>query len=354
MNKKYRPFGLRLKSLNRNITSDNNSQMLTLLGMILVISIISLTAFSANLSNIDAMIPIERSSSVWNEYLNIKEDFQTALTYNFANVIIQTNKTSVFVLFYGNYSNFSYEINKAFDKTVDSFYLLALQHGIFFNAELIDYWYITYTTSGPQYEVYYNLYINGGKTSISENITYRFSCFDESMGSADGGTWPGGSGSSGWGLDQSYETYDNDYRTFTGSRYYAQSFVPTKTNLDKIELYLKKDGAPPVLTMYICDNTSAEPDPSNIIVTMNMLNADVKTAYNWVEFNFTDQSVTAGNTYYIVIYASGGDAANQYYWGGDRMGSTYSNGELWASFNSGSTWNLDDTSDACFRTYGYD
>ena len=117
------------------------------------------------------------------------------------------------------------------------------------------------------------------------------------------------------GLDQHQSIYSSldQTRTSNGNNWWAQGFKPKIETLSKVKLYLVKEGNPPNdITLTICDNTSGEPDENQAIVVMSKSAEEIGTSHSWIEFNFTDVSVTRGATYYILVNTSGGDNSNEY------------------------------------------
>jgi hypothetical protein len=154
----------------------------------------------------------------------------------------------------------------------------------------------------------------------------------------------------------------------------AQSFIPQREVLTKVELYVGKN----TTAMYpyivgIRENLSAENlveirvDPSQI-VPLN---------YSWIEFDFNDIWVAIGTTYYIVSYTEN-ITDNFFAWGGHNDSELYPQGCAWMSVDDGDTWSNESTSlemyanhhntgifqqmrfdndttwDMCFKTYGRD
>jgi hypothetical protein len=151
----------------------------------------------------------------------------------------------------------------------------------------------------------------------------------------------------------------------------AQSFIPTKELLTRVELFTGKN----VTTSYplvvgIRDNLTHE----NLVETSVPPEAFVTGNFSWVECNFDDIWVTPGQTYYIVT-STKNVTDNWYVWAGNNNSDAYPNGCAWYSIDNGSTWNQsvaqnqqqqnnvelqrsaprgadNTTGDMCFRTYG--
>jgi len=153
----------------------------------------------------------------------------------------------------------------------------------------------------------------------------------------------------------------------------AQSFIPTKEVLTRVELYIGKNSTatyPYVLAVREeltgDDMTLISVDPEDV-VTEN---------FGWVEFDFDDVMMTIGQTYYIVSYTEN-VTDNFYAWGANNESDSYPFGCAWMSIDDGDTWSNESASlqqgsvetwfnpagrgsfnennvtwDMCFKTYG--
>jgi len=147
--------------------------------------------------------------------------------------------------------------------------------------------------------------------------------------------------------DQEQTQYDN-YRF--GLRYGlwgAQSFKPSLETLTKVELLVGKGGFPPNdLVVSIRDS------PSGSDLTSVFMSADeLQFGVHWIEFDFPDISVVSGDTYYIVLHTVGGSVCNCYLWGFGHN-TSYDDGSLLYSGNSGYSWSNFEMYDFDFITYG--
>jgi len=150
----------------------------------------------------------------------------------------------------------------------------------------------------------------------------------------------------------------------------AQSFVPTKEVLTRVELFIEKNSTTTYpVTVGIRDNLTHE----NLVET-NLGPGNITTGtLSWVDFNFEDLWVDPGTTYYIV--GSTKNATDNYYgWAGSNHSDAYPNGVAYFSIDNGSSWNQslgttqqnmnpyipnlrplgadNGTFDMCFKTYG--
>jgi len=154
-------------------------------------------------------------------------------------------------------------------------------------------------------------------------------------------------------LDQ-YQTDFNGIAGFVGcfngrnwSR--AQSFIPTKKVLTRIQLYLNQFSASYPYVLVIRDNLTGE----NIaMVSVNPSEIPVYPDHEWIEFDFDDVLVNTGQTYYMISYTAN-VAENLYSWG-EVMYNGYPNGTAFSSNDNGVTWEhpYPFVADMCFKTYG--
>ena len=125
----------------------------------------------------------------------------------------------------------------------------------------------------------------------------------------------------------------------------AQSFVPSLSNLSKVELGIISWGVgePTPINLYIRDNLTGE----NLAETSRSIPNYGYDKIYWSTFNFEDLNVIPGNTYYIVCKKTGLD------WGYNlKIGCTYLPGRLFHSEN-GENWNkYPGGCDGCFVTWG--
>ena len=150
----------------------------------------------------------------------------------------------------------------------------------------------------------------------------------------------------------------------------AQSFIPTKEILTRVELFVGKNSTtshPYILAI------REELTEENIVETSQNPEEFVTENYSWLEFDFEDIMVTSGQTYYIVCYTEN-VTDNWYAWAGSNDSESYPNGCAWISIDDGDTWSNDslsdesnvmkkqtgvapigdedNNSDMCFKTYG--
>jgi len=150
----------------------------------------------------------------------------------------------------------------------------------------------------------------------------------------------------------------------------AQSFIPTKELLTRVELLFEKNASAAYpLTCAIRDNLTRE----NIVEISLDPDEFIADNFSWVEFDFEDIWLELDKTYYIVCYTEN-VTDNFYYWAAINESESYQQGSAWVSIDGGNTWGNqsvssdenpveynkayhpfqkdDNTSDMCFKTYG--
>ncbi len=155
----------------------------------------------------------------------------------------------------------------------------------------------------------------------------------------------------------------------------AQSFIPTKEILTRIELYIGKNSTatyPYVLAV------RTELTGEDILATTVDPEDVVTEDFGWVTFDFDEVMITTGQTYYIASYTENA-TDNFYAWGANNDSESYPNGCAWMSLDGGDTWSNESASaqpvnidtwfnpakcrsfkennvtwDMCFKTYGRD
>jgi hypothetical protein len=148
-------------------------------------------------------------------------------------------------------------------------------------------------------------------------------------------------------LDQQQTVSSNNFALYS-TRWGGQSFTPTLNSLNRVELYTRKTGSPPSALVLSLRSSISGPD----LVSVSKPASQISTTNGWVEFDFSDLTVTPGSTYYLVVRTIGGTSTNCYYWG-YGTGSPYANGVLWYSATGGSSWTQYATNDFTFKTYGF-
>ncbi len=140
------------------------------------------------------------------------------------------------------------------------------------------------------------------------------------------------------------------FRNTSGTKDLAQSFqVSTTSPINKLSLFLSKQGTPGNITVRIVTDTSGSPS-TNIIDTGTIDADDVTNTLGWVDVGFdTNVELNQGQTYWIVLYNSGSSGGNYYMSGANTL---YGSG-LAQIGQYGSSWNNTSPSglDMYFRIY---
>jgi hypothetical protein len=103
------------------------------------------------------------------------------------------------------------------------------------------------------------------------------------------------------------------------NRWGSQSFKITVSSLTRVEVFMRKAGSPPSGVVLSVRSSISGAD----LVSISKSTSLIPTSNGWVEFDFSDLTVTPGNTYYLVLKTT-----------------------------SGSIWTQYSQNDFCFKTYG--
>jgi len=147
-------------------------------------------------------------------------------------------------------------------------------------------------------------------------------------------------------LDQQQTQYNNVNFAVYLNRFGGQSFIPTVSSLTHAALYMQKVGSPPDVVLSVRSSLSGAD-----LVSLSMPASQISTSIGWVDFDFSDISVTPGSTYYLVLKTSGGSSTNCYNWG-YGVGTPYTRGTYWQTVVGGLMWTQYSGYDFCFKTYG--
>jgi hypothetical protein len=134
--------------------------------------------------------------------------------------------------------------------------------------------------------------------------------------------------------------------------WYAQSFIPTRSILSKIELELIAKGFVQPITVSIRKNLTG-PDLTQTSVLVDSMDL-YRPILIWTTFDFPDIQVIPGETYYIVcktLYSS--DSLYGWTYASADFDDPYLNGEGFISSNNGNSWRVYyNVNDFSFITYG--
>lgn len=178
------------KRMGKKIRTNDKNQMITLMGIVLAISVFMISSLAAEISNINFVVSTGLSSSLPNEFNNIKESFGTSLNYNLIQIDISDGTLAYKIpidesILNGDVNN----ISAAFNQTRDEYSNLELKQGYFFDASLNRYWYsdkqvIKTKKAEPIFSdierVFYTidvtLLLDDGNSKITEEIQYQIVC----------------------------------------------------------------------------------------------------------------------------------------------------------------------------------
>jgi len=155
-------------------------------------------------------------------------------------------------------------------------------------------------------------------------------------------------------LDQEQTEFDRGFAIRHESNNYwgsGQSFIPTKDTLTRVEIYLKKSGAP---EFDLIIQIRKDSPTGNLLSELVYTSAQVSSSWQWFNVDFNDIAVTQGETYCIVISPPPNSVSTSdgYEWG-YAEDNLYNNGCYWYTSDNGQVWTaLCEMYDFCFKTYG--
>jgi len=162
---------------NKNLINNDKSQVIALMGIILVVSVFAISSIASDLANVDIELSSQKSTSLLSEYIIIKDAFGKSLNYNLADKVEKDTLNDKW-LYYGDIDKIDPvdPEDSIFIKTVKEFYSMELEHDIFFNAELND-WYIAHPSgSDGIYHLDVTLTLENRETRFVEDVTYSIMC----------------------------------------------------------------------------------------------------------------------------------------------------------------------------------
>lgn len=137
----------------------------------------------------------------------------------------------------------------------------------------------------------------------------------------------------------------------TTKRQAAQSFIPQKGILTRVEIYLSRLEYLPASQPFFLAVRETLTGPTLTEISINPSSVPLYD-FAWKQFDFPDIPVVTGKTYYLVGYSSDIASNGFYLWGGIDT-NPYVNGNSYMSENNGVTWILQQPDlDLCFKTYG--
>ena len=155
-------------------------------------------------------------------------------------------------------------------------------------------------------------------------------------------------------LDQQQTTYTGEERIQQlNSGGLAQSFIPALTPLTKISvLWIKSSGTPEFA--YYTIEIRSDIHSTSYLRKITIDYSQIQTGLYWYNWDFSDLSVTVGNTYWIVCYATTATIfSTQVKWCYGSPGDPYPNGMPMINYGPPLYWSAYDLwGDFCFKTYG--
>ncbi|HDO19863.1 MAG TPA: hypothetical protein ENG74_03960 [Thermoplasmatales archaeon] len=160
---------------------NKKGQIIVMMGVLLSISLILIAAISSELSNIRMVLPEQRTTSLIDDFRDVKKVFGLVLNYNLVDA--EVNATALAEekynlswpnAWYSYYVGNIKDLPDAFEKTVREVSIIELSKGNVFDAELVEYYPTTeYSTI---YTVVVNLTLGNGMERITERVGYNIIC----------------------------------------------------------------------------------------------------------------------------------------------------------------------------------
>lgn len=150
-------------------------------------------------------------------------------------------------------------------------------------------------------------------------------------------------------LDQQ-QTVDTNQAALCREYWWAQSFVPTLGELTRVQLLLGRHEIDTDLAVSIREQIYGS-DLTSVVVPYDQISRGDEP--EWIEFDFENITLRAGQTYYIVAGTLGSFRQSGIYsWHGSDK-DTYEHGDMYVGWDAGSRWEMwDPKKDLCFKTYG--
>lgn len=151
------------------------------------------------------------------------------------------------------------------------------------------------------------------------------------------------------GLDQ-YQMQE-DSAMLTDHRFcWAQSFVPSKEKLTRVDLKLSRFGN---ITSNIIVSVRNQLSGTNLTSCSLSFDTVSLNSSEWITCDVPDILVDPGKTYYLVLSTNGGyNNTESYDWCSTNNSESYPNGEIWIHWTEKNEWEPWSPSiDACFKTF---
>jgi len=157
-------------------------------------------------------------------------------------------------------------------------------------------------------------------------------------------------------LDQSQTVCDDTAfwvgRFYTANRQAAQSFIPQKGILTRVDIYLGRYwDFPASEPFYLAIRETL----TGVTLTETSINSGSVPMYDfaWITFDLPDIPVNAGETYFLVGHSNEIPNHGMYIWGGADS-NPYPNGMAYELWEEDPNWIKYANIDLCFKTYGID
>ena len=136
----------------------NSGQMITMMGFIMVLSVVILASISSNLSNVGTSVSKIHSKALLPEFLTIRDKLALATNYYTNNVNPKTGEMP--------------DIEESFYDACNIFYDISIKHGNHFSATFNEYTPAGNTPTGAVFYLSATISLNDGTTQISKDVVY--------------------------------------------------------------------------------------------------------------------------------------------------------------------------------------
>ena len=161
-----------LAKRGRTLLYDNNSQIIVITGVLMVLSVIFISSLSPDIANIGIAISNEKATTNLQNFISIKKTFPYSLTYNLAENIT-LNKGNNKLIYYGNIDN----MTAAFNKTRNEYRNLEMENDVIFDAKLNDYWVAHPGSSDCIYYLDATLELRDNNEYHVEDVVFSIVCY---------------------------------------------------------------------------------------------------------------------------------------------------------------------------------
>ena len=190
----------------------------------------------------------------------------------------------------------------------------------------------------------FGVQVGDGGLAMSNNSQVNGNVFSNGSITGSNGSVITGDASVGAGVaantDQQCTTASADYsfaNNDSTKRDVSQKFTPTVSgSLNKISVYINKNGSPSNLTVRIMPHNSTNNEPQRTgQLGSNGSFASIGSTYGWIDASFTTApTVTAGTSYWIVLDGSTNSSSNYYTVAVDGAYACSGNGKYASSYST--------------------